>query len=150
MSAFCKSITNVGVLGAGQTVKACNQVAVASALLGVADALTLARAQGVDPALMREVLLGGSARSFSLEKHAPRIVEGLFSPGFRAQLMLKDTRLALDTAHAGSAVLPATALAEQLLNALCEGGRGDWDWCALALQVQKESGMTIPEAREPS
>ena len=150
MSAFCKSITHVGALGAGQTVKACNQVAVAGALLGVADALALARAQGVDPALMREVLLGGSARSFSLEKHAPRIIGGLFTPGFRAHLMLKDLRLALDTAHAGSAVLPTTVLAEQLLNALCEGGRGDWDWCALALQVQKESGMTIPEAREPS
>lgn len=150
MSSFCKIITHVGELGAGQTVKACNQVAVAGALLGVADALTLARAEGVDSALMCEVLLGGSARSFSLEKHAPRIIEGRFTPGFRANLMLKDLRLALATAHADSAVLPTTTLAEKLLSALCEGGRHDWDWSALALQVQTESGMTIPEAREPS
>jgi 3-hydroxyisobutyrate dehydrogenase-like beta-hydroxyacid dehydrogenase len=69
LGAFCKTITHVGPQGAGQTVKACNQVAVAGAMLGVADAMALAKAlakaQGVDPALMREVLLGGTARTFS-------------------------------------------------------------------------------------
>jgi 2-hydroxy-3-oxopropionate reductase len=59
MGAFCKAITHVGEVGAGQTVKSCNQVAVAGALLGVADAIALARSQGVDPKVMREVLLGG-------------------------------------------------------------------------------------------
>ncbi|AEG93814.1 NAD(P)-dependent oxidoreductase [Ramlibacter tataouinensis] len=150
MGAFCKTLTHVGELGAGQTVKACNQVAVAGALLGVADAIALARQQGVDPALMREVLLGGSARSFSLEKHGPRIIEGSFTPGFRAQLMRKDLRLALETVQAGGGVLPAAALAERLLDELCEGGRADWDWCALALQVQQMNGMPIPRQQEPS
>jgi 2-hydroxy-3-oxopropionate reductase len=146
LAVFCKTITHVGALGAGQTVKACNQVAVAGALLGVADAIALARSQGVDPAVMRDVLLGGAARSFSLEKHAPRIVSGEFKPGFRARLMRKDLRIALDTARASQAVLPTAQLAEQLLDALCEGGRADWDWCALALQVQQLSGMPIPDA----
>jgi len=150
LSAFCKTITPVGPLGAGQTVKACNQVAVAGALLGVADALALARVQGVDPALMRDVLLGGAARSFSLEKHAPRVIAGEFTPGFRAHLMRKDLRLALETARSSGAELPTAALAEQLLDALCEGGRADWDWCALALQVQQQSGLDIPVQREPS
>ena len=53
MQSFCKAITHVGDVGAGQTVKACNQVAVAGAMLGVADAIALALAQGVDPKLMR-------------------------------------------------------------------------------------------------
>ncbi|NUZ06576.1 NAD(P)-dependent oxidoreductase [Piscinibacter koreensis] len=150
LEAFCKTITHVGPLGAGQTVKACNQVAVAGALMGVADALALARIQGVDPKVMRDVLLGGSARSFSLDKHAPRIVDGDFVPGFRARLMRKDLRLALDTARARAAVLPATALAERLLDELCDGGRGDWDWCALALRVQELSGLTVPAAPEPA
>jgi 2-hydroxy-3-oxopropionate reductase len=148
LESFCKAITHVGALGAGQTVKACNQVAVAGALMGVADALALARLQGVDPAVMRDVLLGGSARTFSLEKHAPRIIDGDFAPGFRARLMRKDLRLALDTARAGDAVLPATVLAEQLLNDLCETGRGDWDWCALALRVQELSGLSVAPAPE--
>ncbi|MFC5498942.1 NAD(P)-dependent oxidoreductase [Caenimonas terrae] len=149
LGAFCKSVTRVGDLGAGQTVKACNQVAVAGALLGVADAMALARAQGVDPALMREVLLGGTGRSFSLENHGPRIIEGKFKPGFRAALMRKDLRIALDTARAAGAVLPAATLAEQLLDALCEGGRADWDWSAMALEVQKLSGMAVPADKEP-
>jgi 2-hydroxy-3-oxopropionate reductase len=150
MSAFCKAITHVGGLGAGQTVKACNQVAVSGALLGVADAIALAKAQGVDPALMREVLLGGTGRSFSLESHGPRIIEGKFKPGFRAALMRKDLRIALDTAQATGAVLPVAKLAEQMLDALCESGCADWDWSAMALEVQKRSGMAIPSQQEPS
>jgi len=146
MSHFCKSITHVGDLGAGQTVKACNQVAVAGALLGVADAIALARAEGVDLGVMREVLMGGAAKSFSLEKHAPRIAAGEFKPGFRARLMRKDLRLALASAQASAAVLPTAALAEEMLDSLCEGGRADWDWCAVALEVQRRSGMQIPEA----
>lgn len=136
LGAFCKTITHVGPQGAGQTVKACNQVAVAGAMLGVADAMALAKAQGVDPALMREVLLGGTARTFSLEKNGLRVIQGDYQPGFRAALMRKDLRLALDTARATGAVLPGAALAEQLLDALCTSGRADWDWSALALQVQ--------------
>ncbi len=145
MAAFCKTITHVGALGAGQTVKACNQVATAGAMLGVADALALARAQGVDPALVRDVLLGGAARSFALEKHATRIAAGEFKPGFRARLMRKDLRLALDTARATQAVLPGAQVVEELLDALCEGGRADWDWCAVALEVQRRGGMSIPD-----
>ena len=138
MGAFCKVITRVGDLGAGQTVKACNQVAVVGALLGVADAMALARAQGVDPALMRDVLLGGTGRSFSLESHGPRIIESNFKPGFRATLMRKDLRIALDTARATGAVLPIAALAEQMLDALCQSGRPDVDWSAIALEAQKK------------
>lgn len=150
LGSFCKTITHVGPLGAGQTVKACNQVAVAGALLGVAEAIALAKAQGVDPALMRDVLLGGAARSFSLEKHGPRIISGDFKPGFRARLMRKDLRLALDTAQGSGTVLPTAVLAEKLLDDACEAGRAEWDWCALALQVQLMSGLSLPAAQAPS
>ncbi|MDB5893361.1 MAG: TsaR [Rhodoferax sp.] len=150
MGAFCKTITHVGDVGAGQAVKACNQVAVAAALLGVADAMALATAEGVDQGVMREVLMGGAARSFSLEKHGPRIVAGSFTPGFRAVLMRKDIRLALASASATGTVLPAAAVAERLLDAMCKEGRGDWDWCALALQVFSLSGQSIPRSIEPA
>lgn len=146
MQAFCKAITHVGDLGAGQTVKACNQVAVAGAMLGVADAMALARAQGVDPAVMREVLLAGTARSFALEKHGQRIIDRDFAPGFRVRLMRKDLRIALRTAQdAGVRQLPGAAAAERLLSALCDAGRADWDWNALALQVQADAGLDIPK-----
>ncbi|QJW84256.1 NAD(P)-dependent oxidoreductase [Ramlibacter terrae] len=144
MSAFCKGITHVGELGAGQTVKACNQVAVAGALLGVADAFALALAQGVDAKVMRDVLLGGTARSFALEKHGQRVLDGDFQPGFRARLMRKDLRIALQTGRDAGARLSGAAAAERLLDALCEGGRADWDWSAMALQAQAEAGLPIP------
>ncbi|MFL6692117.1 MAG: NAD(P)-dependent oxidoreductase, partial [Ramlibacter sp.] len=150
MTAFCKTITHAGDLGTGQAVKACNQVAVAAALLGVADAFAIALKEGVNPALMRDVLLSGAARSFSLEKHGPRISEGSFTPGFRARLMRKDMRLALESARASGAVLPVTELAERLLDELCEGGRADWDWCSLALVVQEKSDLPVPRTPEPS
>ena len=137
MAAFCKAVTHVGGIGAGQTVKACNQVAVAGALAGVAEALALARAQGVDPALVREVLLGGTARSFALEKHGQRIIDGSFAPGFRARLMRKDLRIALQTAADAGAVLPGTARMEQLLDAMCQDGRADLDWCAVGVETPK-------------
>jgi 2-hydroxy-3-oxopropionate reductase len=138
MAAFCKTITHVGAVGAGQTVKSCNQVAVAAAMVGVAEAIALARAQGVDPAVMREVLLGGTAKSFALEKHAPRIIAGEFKPGFRARLMRKDLRIALDTARAAGAVLPGAQVAEGLVSELCESGRAEWDWCAVGQLLQEK------------
>lgn len=149
LHAFCKTITRVGDLGAGQTVKACNQVAVAGALLGVAEAMALARSQGVDANVVRDVLLGGTAKSFALERHGPRIATGEFKPGFRARLMRKDLRIALETARADGVVLPGTVAVEELLDSLCEGGRAEWDWCAVALEVQKRSGMAIPASPQP-
>lgn len=136
MNAFCKAVTHVGAVGAGQTVKACNQVAVAGALLGVADAIALAKSQGVDPMVMREVLLGGTARSFALEKHGQRIVQGDFKPGFRARLMRKDLRIALETARSTGLGLQGAALAERLVGELCDAGEGEADWVALGRVVQ--------------
>jgi len=140
MGAFCKSITHVGAVGAGQTVKACNQVAVAGALLGVADAIALARSQGVDPRVMREVLLASTGRSFVLEKHGQRVIDGNYEPGFRARLMRKDLRIALETARSGGAQLQGAPVAERLVNELCESGRGELDWAALGLLVQEKGG----------
>lgn len=138
LAAFCKSVTHVGATGAGQTVKACNQVAVAACMVGVAEAIALARAQGVDPAVMRDVLLAGTARSFALEKHGPRIIAGESRPGFRARLMRKDLRIALDTARAAGAALPGTQVAETLVGQLCDTGRGEWDWCAVGQLLQEQ------------
>lgn len=138
LGAFCRKVTHVGDVGAGQIVKACNQVAAAGALLGVADAIALARSQGVDPEVMRQVLLSGTARSFVLEKDGQRLIEGNFLPGFRARLMRKDLRLALETAR-GSADLLVTPLAESLLNELCESGCADMDWSAVGSLSQRRN-----------
>jgi 2-hydroxy-3-oxopropionate reductase len=140
LDAFCQSITHVGPVGSGQIVKGCNQVAVAGALLGVADAVALAAAQGLDPFVMREVLLKGTASSMVLNRHAPKIIERQFAPGFRAELMRKDLRTALQSAKEVNVNLPVTRLAAYLLDCLCASGFSEWDWSAVALTAQWQSG----------
>lgn len=130
LGAFCQSVTHAGAVGAGQTLKACNQVAAACALLGVAEAIALARSQGVDPMLMREVVGRGTGRSFVMDKDAPRIIEGDHVPGFRARLMHKDLGIALATAGE-AARMPATALAHHRLGQRCASGAAELDWSVL-------------------
>ena len=98
----------------------------------------MARAQGVDPAVMRDVLLAGTARSFALEKHGPRIIAGESRPGFRARLMRKDLRIALDTAADAGTWLAGAPVAERLLDELVQGGRGELDWAVLGRLVQEK------------
>ncbi|QVQ26424.1 NAD(P)-dependent oxidoreductase [Achromobacter deleyi] len=140
LAAFTSRAIYMGASGTGQVTKSCNQIAVSAALLGVAEALALATRQGVDPAQVREVLLGGAAQSFSLEKHGPRIIAGNFQPGFRATLMRKDLRLALDSGREGGVFMPVAGMAAQLLDILCNRDEGDLDWCALGGLVSELSG----------
>lgn len=104
------TISHVGIAGAGQTVKLCNQLVCGVNLQAICEALALGRACGVDLDQMRNVLLGGSASSWMLEKLGPAMIEGDASAGFRIDLMLKDLRLVLEMAQAQSVPLPATSL----------------------------------------
>ncbi|OZA13636.1 MAG: 2-hydroxy-3-oxopropionate reductase, partial [Hydrogenophilales bacterium 17-62-8] len=70
--AMGKNIVRVGDHGAGQVAKACNQIVVAVTIEGVAEALTFARRNGVDPARVRDALMGGFAGSRILEVHGKR------------------------------------------------------------------------------
>ena len=98
-----RTITHLGPSGAGQVCKSANQLIVSATVQAVAEALALGRKAGLDPAAMRQALLGGSARSFVLENHGKRINDGVTAAGFRAELMRKDMRLALAAARATTA-----------------------------------------------
>lgn len=104
------TITHVGAPGAGQTVKLCNQLVCAVNIQAVCEALALGRASGVDLEQMRDVLLGGSASSWMLDKLGPAMIAGDASAGFRIDLMLKDLRLVLEMAGQKDVPLPATSL----------------------------------------
>ncbi|KAB0266555.1 NAD(P)-dependent oxidoreductase [Microvirga brassicacearum] len=104
------TITHVGEAGAGQTVKLCNQLVCAINLQAICEALALGRASGVDLDQLRNVLLGGSAASWMLEKLGPAMIAGDPSAGFRIDLMLKDLRLVQEQALSLCVPLPATAL----------------------------------------
>ncbi len=104
------TITHVGEAGAGQTVKLCNQLVCAINIQAICEALALGRASGVDLGQLRNVLLGGSAASWMLERLGPAMIAGDDSAGFRIDLMLKDLRLVQEQALSLSVPLPASAL----------------------------------------
>jgi 2-hydroxy-3-oxopropionate reductase len=122
------TINHVGETGAGQTVKLCNQLMVGINIQAVCEALALGRAAGVDLAVMREVLLGGSAASWMLDKLGPAMIAGDAKAGFRIDLMLKDLRLVQELAQNLAVPLPGTALVtSQYVDARAhgEGGNGN-------------------------
>jgi 2-hydroxy-3-oxopropionate reductase len=127
--------------GAGQICKVCNQIAIGGALVGVSEALAVARKAGVDPVKVREALMGGFAASRVLEVHGERLITGNFAPGFRTTLYQKDLRLANETAGALSVAAPATAVVTQLIDALVASGGGDLDYSALGTMVFERAGL---------
>lgn len=127
--------------GSGQICKVCNQIAIGGALAGVSEAFAVARKAGVDPAKVREALLGGFAASRVLEVHGERMLKGNYVPGFRARLYQKDLRLANETAGAHGVSIPATAVVTQLLNALASAGGADLDYSALGTVLFGLAGL---------
>jgi 2-hydroxy-3-oxopropionate reductase len=116
-----KNITLVGENGAGQTCKVANQIIVALTIEAVGEALVFASKAGVDPARVRQALMGGFAGSKILEVHGERMIKRTFDPGFRIGLHQKDLNLALSGARALGVSLPNTATAQELFNA-CDDG----------------------------
>ncbi len=130
--AMGSNIVHVGPSGAGQVTKACNQLVVAATIEAVAEALVLAERSGVDPAKVRQALMGGFAGSKILEVHGQRMLDRAFEPGFRARLHRKDARIVLDAAReSGSAIPSFEVVAAQLDRLVDDAGRGDLDHSAL-------------------
>lgn len=143
-----RNVLYMGPSGAGQVTKACNQIVVAVTIQAVAEAMTLASRAGVDPAKVRQALLGGFAQSRILEQHGQRMLERRFEPGFKVRLHLKDLGIALQTGRNAGVPLPATALVHELLGALQARGRQDADHSALALLMEDLSAPA--PARPPA
>jgi 2-hydroxy-3-oxopropionate reductase len=134
-----KSIQHMGGHGAGQTTKACNQLALLVAAQGAAEALALARASGLDPARVREVMLGGVAASRVLELFGKRMVDRDFTAGIEARLYHKDLDIVLSLAHGLGQALPAGALVMQHINAMMGRGDGASDLSALIKGIEAMS-----------
>jgi 2-hydroxy-3-oxopropionate reductase len=134
-------IVHIGESGAGQICKACNQIAIGGTLAVVGEVFALARKAGVDPAKVREALLGGFAASRVLEVHGERILKGNYTPGFRASLYHKDMGIALGTARAHDVPMPVSAVVQQLVNAMVAAGRGGHDYSALATVLFHLAGL---------
>jgi 2-hydroxy-3-oxopropionate reductase len=125
-----------GQSGAGQTVKACNQIQVALNFIGMAEALVLGAKAGVDPAIVVQVLSGGYAQSRVMDVRGPRIVKGDFEPGFRSRFHYKDLNIIRETARSYGCALPAAALAHELFSAMQAHGWGDLDHSAVIKVIE--------------
>jgi 3-hydroxyisobutyrate dehydrogenase len=99
LSVLGNNITHFGKQGAGQLAKACNQILCAVNMMGIVEALHLARMGGIEPATLVEALIPGAGGSWALERFGPQIVKGDFQPGGRIALMLKDLGIIEDTAR---------------------------------------------------
>jgi len=139
--AIGKTFTHVGASGAGQACKSCNQMLIVGTLMAMSEALALAKKMGIDPYKVREALLGGAAQSFVLQNHGKRLLDGTLEPGFRANLMLKDIKLAQGAGRDAGAFMPVTALGLQMFSALCATGREGLDLAALGLLFEELSGI---------
>jgi 2-hydroxy-3-oxopropionate reductase len=131
-----KNITLVGANGAGQTAKVANQIVVALTIEAVAEALLFASKSGVDPAKVRQALMGGFASSRILEVHGERMIRRTFEPGARVEIHQKDLELALTGARAMGLSLPGTANAQQLFNACRANGGAKWDHSAMVKALE--------------
>jgi 2-hydroxy-3-oxopropionate reductase len=144
-----KNIVHIGPNGDGQTCKVANQIVVALTIEAVGEALVLASKAGADPSRVREALLGGFAQSRILEVHGERMIKRAFQPGFRLGLHQKDLNLALQAARAIGVSLPATALAQELLNAVKAKEGPDLDHSAMVKGLERLANHEIGE-RAPS
>ena len=134
-------IVHIGDSGAGQICKVCNQMAIGGALAAVSEGFALARKAGVNPALVRQALLGGFAASRVLEVHGERILNSNYKPGFRAGLYAKDLRIASATLAEHGTPAPVSAAVHQLVEALVAAGRADDDYSALATVLSGLAGL---------
>ena len=119
------NIIHHGPAGSGQHVKMSNQVAIATNMIGVCEALAYAIKAGLDPERVLKSIATGAAGSWSLSNLAPRMLEGDFAPGFYVKHFLKDLRIALEEARVMELELPGVKLAEQMYAELSGKGFGD-------------------------
>ena len=141
LAAMGKTITHVGPIGAGQAVKAVNQVILAGAYLGVAEGIVLAIKAGLDVEQVVGALGGGAAQSWVLANRSGRMLDNDYPLGFKVALHRKDLGIALDLAGQLGAVLPLTALVAQLETGLIAGGHADEDMSVIARTIRGLSGL---------
>ncbi len=130
-----------GPLGAGQTVKACNQILVAVTIAGVSEALTMGTKAGVDPIKIVQVLSGGLARCGVLENRGERMVNGDFDPGFRIRLHYKDLNIIQKTSNDFGVPLPVTSEVFELFKTAMVKDRGELDHSGLLTVVEDMSNI---------
>jgi 3-hydroxyisobutyrate dehydrogenase len=143
LEAIGKTITHVGPQGAGQLVKAVNQILVVVNQLAVSEALLLAQAGDLDLEATLRAVESGAAGSWMLSNRGPQMIRRDWRPGFTIDLQQKDLRLVLETADELGVPVPGTSLVFQLYRALQNRGLGSEGNHALVKALEEMSGITM-------
>jgi 3-hydroxyisobutyrate dehydrogenase len=138
--AMGKTITHVGSIGMGQTVKLCNQILVGMNMIGVAEALTFGSKAGVDLNKALAAVSGGAAGSWQLANNGPKLLKGDLEPGFKIKDYLKDLRLIMETASEIKMPLMGTSIVQQMYRSLDAEGLRDKGTQAVIRAVENFSG----------
>ncbi|MDQ8735997.1 NAD(P)-dependent oxidoreductase [Paenibacillus sp. LHD-38] len=120
-----KNIVYQGEAGSGQFTKMCNQIAIASNMIGISEALAYAKRAGLEPSRVLKSIEAGAAGSWSLSNLGPRIINGDFAPGFYVKHFMKDIQIALESADEMGLPLPGLALARTLYEQVIALGEED-------------------------
>lgn len=142
-----KTIVHVGGPGAGQTVKACNQIVVAINYAAVSEALVLGSKAGVDPLKVIEVLNGGLAASRVMEMRGATMAAHEFEPGFRVNLHRKDLGIIADAGKTYNVPLPVTSVVSQLFESVAAAGNGDLDHSAVITAIEELAHHKVGETQ---
>jgi len=138
-----KNITYMGPAGAGQHTKMCNQILVATTMIGVVETLLYGYKAGLDLDEVISAIGAGAAGCWSINNLGPRIVNRNFDPGFLVEHFVKDMGIALEEARRMSLALPGLALAHQLYVALIAQGKGKLGTHALALALEQLNNLEM-------
>ena len=133
---YTKSITRLGEAGAGQTAKMCNQIAIAGAVQGVAEALHFAKSAGLDADLVFNAISAGAAGSWQMSNRWKTMAAGEYEFGFAVDWMRKDLGIALDEARENGAHLAVAALVDQFYSEVQAMGGARWDTSSLHARLE--------------
>lgn len=137
--AMGKTIVRQGGPGCGQHAKMCNQIVIASTMVGMCEALVYGHRAGLDLEVMLSSIRGGAAGCWSLDNYAPRILRRDFAPGFFVDHFVKDMGIALEEARRMKLSLPGLALANQLYQSVQAHGHGRSGTQALMIALESMS-----------
>ena len=122
---FGANIVYQGEAGAGQHAKMCNQIVIASGMIGVCESLAYGLKAGLDLSTVLQSISSGAAGSWSLSNLAPRMIKEDYAPGFYIKHFVKDMKIALDESKKMGISLPGLALAYEMYEKLIEAGYGE-------------------------
>ena len=138
MRAYARRIVHIGKAGTGQATKMVNQICIAGAISGVAEALRLAQAEHLDLGKVFEAISGGAAQSWQMDNRWKTMAEDSFDFGFAVDWMRKDLGLALDEGRGLGLSLPLTALVDQFYADVQALGAGRQDTSAIVLRLPRK------------